>query len=259
MVVRFEVDGCFTAPTPAGTEEVDTPRTPPTEDNARAAEVALRSDLVSDMAMHESAESPARQSFTAKDEEARGEGGSTTPPPEDLSWDFPEDTAVWGVTADTAQDEDGSGMTGELTVVRSGTLLPQSSILELATRSIRFADRTSTKDTYLQLFLTQTPTHVVAIHENGNFEKVVRQELASAEFIQIAEKEGIKKSVAQFVELLEEIQCLVKEHGTKGRLSLVCEKGKLELFGLGEEEGRLSDGELERFKASASTTFLAAP
>ena len=62
--------------------------------------------------------------------------------------------------------------------------------------------------------------------------------------------EGIQRSIAQFVELLKEIQRLVKKYGTSGRLSLVCEKGKLELYGLGGEEGQLSDDELGRFKAS---------
>ena len=159
-----------------------------------------------------------------------------------------DDGTAWGIIADTTQDEEVEA-NGELTVIQSGTLLPQSSILELATRSIRYADRTSNEDVFLQLFLTQTPTHVIAIHQNGNFEKVVRQELGSAEFTRIAEMEEIQQSIGKFVELLKVIQRLVKEHGTSGRLSLVCEKGKLELFGLGEGS-RLSDVELERFKSS---------
>ncbi|KAI1782790.1 hypothetical protein LXA43DRAFT_956977 [Ganoderma leucocontextum] len=191
---------------------------------------------------------------SSKGEHASSKGKEDTrdraPPPEDSGWDLPDDASAWGVTADTAQNEDSSVTNGELTVVRSGALLPQSSILELATRSIKFADRTSNEDIFLQLFLTQTPTHLVAIHQYGNFEKIVRQELQSPEFVSIAEMEGTQKSLAQFVELLKEIQRLVKELGTGRRLSLVCEKGKLELFGLAGEEGRLSDDELERFKTS---------
>ncbi|KAI1789995.1 hypothetical protein LXA43DRAFT_922815 [Ganoderma leucocontextum] len=191
---------------------------------------------------------------SSKGEHASSKGKEDTrdraPPPEDSGWDLPDDASAWGVTADTAQNEESSVTNGELTIVRSGALLPQSSILELATRSIKFADRTSNEDIFLQLFLTQTPTHLVAIHQYGNFEKIVRQELQSPEFVSIAEMEGTQKSLAQFVELLKEIQRLVKELGTGRRLSLVCEKGKLELFGLAGEEGRLSDDELERFKTS---------
>ena len=281
MVVRFEVDACIAAKTATAGEGVKHP-----EPGDAGLEIETNKDI----------ESPARQSFAAKDEGGESEvepkkqeieevdfdkedelwagGGDNSwgplpeprrasksvrvdskgkedmaPPPQDLSWDFPEDDgAAWGVTTDMAQKEDFE-VNGELTVVRSGTLLPQSSILELATRSIRFVDRTSNEDTFLQLFLTQTPTHLVAIHQNGNFEKVVRQELGSAEFTRIAEMEEIQKSIGKFVEILKVIQRLVKEHGTSGRLSLVCEKGKLGLFGLGEE-GRLSDVELKRFKKS---------
>ena len=67
------------------------------------------------------------------------------------------------------------------------------------------------------------------IHQNGNFEKVVRQQLESAEFSDMAKMEGIQKSIAQ---LLIKIQRLV--NGTSGRLSLICEKGKLDSFGLEE-------------------------
>nr|VWO99668.1 Tetrahydroxynaphthalene reductase (EC (T4HN reductase) (THNR) [Ganoderma boninense] len=80
--------------------------------------------------------------------ELKEDARSQAPPPQDLSWDLPEDDgSAWGLTPDTTQDEEVEA-NGELTVVRSGTLLPQSSILELATRSIRYADRTSNEDVF---------------------------------------------------------------------------------------------------------------
>ena len=170
----------------------------------------------------------------------------------ETGWELPaDDGAAWGATPDTKPNVDTPIIPGVLTIVPAGSLLPQSSIIELATRSIRFADRTSNEGVFFQLFLTQTPSHLVAIHQSGTFEKVMRQELDSSEFTGIAEMNGIQKNIAQFVELLKEIQSLVKEHGRTGRLSLVCEKGKLELFGLDGEEGSLAAKDLERFKGVA--------
>ena len=136
-------------------------------------------------------------------------------------------------------------------VLRAGTLLPQESILELATRSSNYLDRTSSEDTFLQMFLTQTPTHLVAVHQRGTFDRVIRQELHSPEFVDIAEREDIQRSLVRFVALLREIQRLVREHARVGRVSLVCERGKLELFGRVGEEGLVRPGELLRFNIEA--------
>ncbi|RPD56671.1 hypothetical protein L227DRAFT_656019 [Lentinus tigrinus ALCF2SS1-6] len=139
----------------------------------------------------------------------------------------------------------------DLKVVRTGTLLPQPNILELATRSVHYLNRQSNDDTFLQLFLTQTPTHLVAVHQRGNFERVIRQELASDEFMRVAESDDIRRALAQFVELLRDIQSLVKEHAKNGGVSLVCEKGKLEMFRLVGQEGLVRQEELARFDHDA--------
>ncbi|PIL34959.1 hypothetical protein GSI_02746 [Ganoderma sinense ZZ0214-1] len=140
MVVRFEVDACIPATTTTA------------GDSEEGEECDISgSDLISGVNTLENAKSPARQSFNNEDEESLWDGGSAAedwgagadkgkgdvrnqaPPPQDLSWDFPEDDgSAWGITPDTTQDEEVE-MNGELTVVRSGKLLPQSSILELAT------------------------------------------------------------------------------------------------------------------------------
>ncbi|TBU25106.1 hypothetical protein BD311DRAFT_700940 [Dichomitus squalens] len=274
MVVRFEVDACVATSTHVTPPHTDGDETR-TEDSAR--ELSERASGSIPVAPTEKvAGIQARQSFTNEDEanmwvvgsaaedwgftEAPTQKGKQTSgddrgqalPPAETGWELPADDATaWGVAPDAAQNADLPIIPGELAVVRAGTLLPQSSIIELATRSIMFADRTSNEDTFLQLFLSQTPTHLLAIHTNGTFEKVLRQGLDSPEFTGIEEMESIQKCIAQFVALLKEIHRLVKEHGTTRRLSLVCEKGKLELFGLKGEEGRLAGGDLERFKATA--------
>ncbi|KAM5536863.1 hypothetical protein V8D89_009410, partial [Ganoderma adspersum] len=194
MIVRFEVDACIAAMTVAAAEGVQHP-----ERDTDVVDVATPGDAGLGIETSKDTESPARQSFAAKDEGALSKGGTElnpkkheteevdfdkeaelwagggddswgplpeprqasksgrvdgkgkediAPSPQDLTWDFPEDDgAAWGVTTDMAQNED-SEVNGELTVIQSGTLLPQS-ILELATRSIRFVDRTSNEDTFL--------------------------------------------------------------------------------------------------------------
>lgn len=166
------------------------------------------------------------------------------------------DVSAWAAMVDSSptqaskSDQDVSSSfdpAADLKVVRSGALIPQSNVLELATRSSNYLDRTSNDDTFYQLFLTQSPTHLVAVHQRGNFERVIRQELASEEFLRVAEADHIRRVIAQFVALLQEIQRLVKEHGKKRSVSLVCVKGNLELFELGGQEGLVHKEELARF------------
>ena len=190
----------------------------------------------------------------------------TTPVDDAALWDGPQDdAALWGPAPDdpgawgapassaapvssAAQDD---GPPAELKVVRAGTLVPQSSIRELATRSVKWLDRTNVEDTYLQLFLTQTPAHLVAVHERGTFTRVDTQELAGSELEEVGASEGVRASLARFVKLLKEVQALVKMHGQVGHVSLVCERGKLELMGRLGTEGLLGEDELARFNPAA--------
>ncbi|RPD71625.1 hypothetical protein L226DRAFT_512963 [Lentinus tigrinus ALCF2SS1-7] len=165
---------------------------------------------------------------------------------ESSAWEIKTDASAWGFDSTFALLP-----AADLKVVRTGTLLPQPNILELATRSVHYLNRQSNDDTFLQLFLTQTPTHLVAVHQRGNFERVIRQELASDEFMRVAESDDIRRALAQFVELLRDIQSLVKEHAKNGGVSLVCEKGKLEMFRLVGQEGLVRQEELARFDHDA--------
>lgn len=137
----------------------------------------------------------------------------------------------------------------ELKVIRAGTLLPQSAVAELATRSAQYVDRTSNEDTFLQMFLTQTPLNLVAVHTRGSFDRVIRQELDAPDFAKFNEDADMIRTVQQLVALLRQVQELVKEYGKGAKLSLVCEKGNLALYSRGEEEeDRLLASELARFE-----------
>ena len=134
-------------------------------------------------------------------------------------------------------------------VVRGGTQVPQPSIIEISTRSTKGAQRHNWEETHTQLFLSQTPLHILAIHERGLFKTVTTRPLNSPEFQRIAARDGVQRNLKQLIRLLREIQALVAEHGRRGRLSLVCRGGKLEVFERsdGDDVGCLPDSELARF------------
>ena len=56
-------------------------------------------------------------------------------------------------------------------------------------------------------------------------------------------QQGFRKLVA----VLKVIQELVRQHGRRARLSLVCRDGRLEVFERTGSHGSLEDEELERF------------
>ena len=136
-----------------------------------------------------------------------------------------------------------------ITIVRGGTQVPQSSVLEISTRSTKGAQRHNWEETYTQLFLSQTPLHCLAIHEHGQFKTVTTRPLNSPEFQSIADRGSVQRNFKQLIHLLQEIQALIAEHGHRGRLSLVCRDGKLEAFECsdGNDVGCLPDSELVQF------------
>ncbi|KAI0738863.1 hypothetical protein C8Q80DRAFT_1113204 [Daedaleopsis nitida] len=139
--------------------------------------------------------------------------------------------------------------TSIVTVVRGGTQLPQSAIVEITTRSVKGAEHHSWEETYTQLFLSQTPRHFLAIHRGGTFASVSKRPLNSPHFTRIAAGERMRRHLRMLVGVLREIQRLTRAHGGRGRLSLVCRDARLELFqrGNGSDTGCVPDEELARF------------
>lgn len=272
MVVRFEVDGFIrdisgqpgTAPAVQGTSapEYESPVSSATDNttsiSSPEAPRAPLSDVQAGEASLWGSSTSSNGNVTATIETTKAQAAELSEP--SYLWDAPASYRDQGDKADLSAQEskDAPGTddapepnTTELAVIHAGTLVPQANILELATRSIHYVDRTNDEDIFLQLFLTQTPTHLVAVHQRGSFERVVRQELQSPQFADIAEREEIMNSLAKFVALLKGIQRLVKEYRQRRGVSLVCEKGKLEMLERVGDEGLVRDGELARFRAAA--------
>lgn len=131
----------------------------------------------------------------------------------------------------------------------SGALVPQSSLIEIKTRSMK--KPLDWYEIYPQLHLSQTPWLYLAKHDRGTFTAVEKHELRSgamAEYARVA-ADGIGK----LRKVLEEILSKVTQIGEGVPLSLVCISGKLMLHRRKEGTGKRLDEEiLARFKAPTS-------
>ncbi|KAI0922958.1 hypothetical protein AcV5_009815 [Taiwanofungus camphoratus] len=134
----------------------------------------------------------------------------------------------------------------ELKIIRAGTEVPQSSIIELTTRSKNYVAQFDWVDAYPQLFLSQTPHHFLAAHGRGRFETITKRELGDPGLRQI-EKDA-QVGLTKLSSVLRTIQNLVIEHGQRGRLSLVCREGKLQVFERADQRSCLPDTEMNRFE-----------
>jgi hypothetical protein len=110
-------------------------------------------------------------------------------------------------------------------VIRAGTHVPQSHLIELKTHSRSGKDWTKT---YPQLFLSQTPHVYYGNHRGGNFLEIKKFTLGAPhlEPIDRNAQVGFKKLKA----LLTTIQGVVRRYGTDRRISLVCQGRELRVY-----------------------------
>ena len=141
------------------------------------------------------------------------------------------------------------GMTNsDITVIHAGSAVPQSSIVELTTRSQRNATFFNWQESYPQLFLSNTPHHYLAVHERGRFVEVQKRHLESTELKRIA-ADSIQEAFKKLRRVLDDIKKLAVKHGETGRLSLVCKNGELKVYERLNKDSCLPDEVLERFNA----------
>ncbi|KNZ78252.1 hypothetical protein J132_01231 [Termitomyces sp. J132] len=134
-----------------------------------------------------------------------------------------------------------------ITVISGGCVVPQSSIIELTTRSMHNASAFEWKESYPQLFFSQTPHHFLAVHERGLFKQVNKRKLESSELKMVAQT--IQEDLKKLRRLLDQITELVKKHGERGRLSFVCQNGELKVYERTNRASCLPDEVLQLFKS----------
>lgn len=134
-----------------------------------------------------------------------------------------------------------------LKVIDGGTYIPQSSIIELTTRSEKWLSEFDWKESYPQLFLSQTPHHFVAVHKYGRFHTVSKRKLGSSDFEGVANEAQV--GLKRLLRVLKSIKEIVVEGGQRGRLSLVFRDGKLKVFERKSQDSCLPDEVMQEFDA----------
>ncbi|KAG6890589.1 hypothetical protein C0992_000407 [Termitomyces sp. T32_za158] len=140
---------------------------------------------------------------------------------------------------------EGSETFPTINVIPGGSVVSQSSIIELTTRSKKSASDFKWIEYYPQLFFSQTPHYFMAVHEGGRFQCVIKRKLESPEVKETAQK--FQEDLKKLRRLLDQIRELVKEHGERGRLSLVCQEGELKVFERTNQASYLPDEALKLF------------
>ncbi|KAJ6555034.1 hypothetical protein DFH09DRAFT_577992 [Mycena vulgaris] len=133
-----------------------------------------------------------------------------------------------------------------LTVIAGGAPVPHTAIVELTTRAERRAAEYDWTEAYPQLFFSQTPHHFLAVHNRGRFAEVQKRKLGAPELRAV--ERTLQPSLKKLRAALDVIKALVVKHGQRGRLTLVCQGGKLQVFERESNASCLPDDMIARFE-----------
>lgn len=116
----------------------------------------------------------------------------------------------------------------------------------MATRSANWVDQFDWENAYPQLFLSQTSNHYLAVHDRGNFTRIIKRNLDSPELKEIDAE--AQPNFRRLRRVLQDIQSLAKEHGQRGRLSLVHQSGVVRVYQRTKSTSFLPDDVVKRFE-----------
>lgn len=136
--------------------------------------------------------------------------------------------------------------TNDVRIRKGGTHVPQSALIELSTRSEHLVDHMRWGETYPQLFLSQIPNIYIGVHTYGEFTRIIKHGLDDPELKEI--NAGAQDNFRRLRRVLQDIQSLVREHGQRGRLSLVYQNGTMRVYQRKESISCLPDDILRRFE-----------
>ena len=116
-----------------------------------------------------------------------------------------------------------------LKIISAGTLVPQSSLVEIKTRSEMSVQNFDWADTYPQLYLSKTPHLYLAVHTRGTFSSMQKKELETIDMSGAAQ--DAKIAVGSLVKVLKEIRRVSTEiNDKKNRFTLVCMNGEMKVY-----------------------------
>lgn len=134
----------------------------------------------------------------------------------------------------------------DVRVQRGGSVIPQDAIIEITTRNERALYQFDWTFAFPQLFLSQTHNHHLAVHQKGTFSRIVKRTLDDPEMKKI--QAGIQGSFVRLRQVMQDIQSLAKEHGQRGRLSLVYRRGVMEVYQRVKDDSCIPDDIMRRFE-----------
>ena len=158
----------------------------------------------------------------------------------------PQNPASPSVPSSSSYTASEAGSSSQLRILRAGVEQPQTSIIELTTRSENRINQLVWTEIFPQLYLSQTPHFYVGIHSRGRFYEIRKQSLDSLEMV--SQREQAETSFKKLGMALRMIQKLVIKHGQAARLSLVCEKGKLMVYERVNTQSCLPAEVMQRFE-----------
>ncbi|TFY66003.1 hypothetical protein EVG20_g5084 [Dentipellis fragilis] len=132
-----------------------------------------------------------------------------------------------------------------LDIVHAGREIPQSSIIELTTRSQHFIELLNWPDLYPRLYLSRTRFLCIGLHSHGRFGEIRQYDMARGMETQYNAVRGALQKLGQ---VLTEIQDLMEENPGR-RLSLVCEGGVLRVYERATSKSCLPEDVMKRFVA----------
>jgi hypothetical protein len=118
---------------------------------------------------------------------------------------------------------------GGLTYRQVGTLTPQSEVIELATKSKAWVNNYKRREVYPVLAFGGIPHHILALHQQGTFVEVRREQVGITQSLINADM-TTQGDFARMRALLHNLRQMVITRGAAKPLSLLCLEGKLQVF-----------------------------
>jgi hypothetical protein len=135
--------------------------------------------------------------------------------------------------------------TPHLKILRGGSLVPQTHLIELTTLSERRRAAFEWSELFGQMLLSQTPLLFMGIHRSGLFDRIERRVLGTSDFADAERK--AQENLKALRKALAAIQKVVVASGQRGRLSLVCRNGEMKVYSRSSSEECLPGAIMKRF------------
>lgn len=137
-------------------------------------------------------------------------------------------------------------------VVDGGTLVPQSSLLELKTCSLNKMTLKKSK-AFPQLFFSRTPYLYIGGHVDGRFSEILQTDVSAGDLQRQHDALVTSGALKRLVVALRRIQEVVRKSGKEGRLTLIFEGKALKVYqrdvGAKGMEGMMPGEMLARFES----------